>query len=146
MLHNLTPTAQHDTTAPVGLRALVNRLSVSAIPAATSRRSFIINDIPAGLAVNADEQVVATVFGNLLTTLIANTKDCCIRISAKIYGKIALLSIKESHQPNGKSFGANIRQIQQLAASIGGTVSVSYHQRKTTTLIFSFTNNLPLAA
>lgn len=146
MLNNFTPSNQQDTAAPVGLHALVDRISMGSMPAATSRRSFIINDIPSGLAVNSNEQMVATVFGTLLNTLIANTKDCCIRISARIYGKIALLSLKESHQANGKNFAANIRQIQQLAERIGGTVSISYDQKKTTTLIFSFTNNLPLAA
>lgn len=134
------------TQAPVGLQVMVNRISTSSIPAATRKHSFIVNDIPADIAVSTDENMLATVFGSLLNTVITHTENCCIRISAKLYGEVVLVNLKESHQADGQSFRGSLRQIQQLAEKIGGAVSVSHGQTTETTILFSFANNLPIAA
>jgi hypothetical protein len=134
------------TQAPVGLQVMVNRISTSSLPAAIRKHSFIVNDIPADISVSTDENMLATVFGSLLNTVITHTENCCIRISAKLYGKVVLVNLREIHQANGQAFRGSLRQIQQLAEKIGGAVSISRGQTKETTILFSFANNLPLAA
>lgn len=145
MKSELTSASCLNRSENIGLHSLVDRVSSSSIYAATCRHSFIINDIPAHLMVNTDEHMLATIFGNLLNSVISNTKESCIRISARIYGKIALISMKESHQVNNR-VSINLRQLQQMAIKIGGAVSINSDRERTSTIIFSFTNNLPIAA
>jgi hypothetical protein len=130
----------------VGLRLMVTRISASSLPSATRKNSFIINDVPADLQANTDEQMLATIFGSLLNTIITHTENCCIRISAKVCGKIVLLHLKETQRLNTAEFAGNLRQLQVLAEKIGGTVSISHSQNEATTVGFSFMNNFPLAA
>lgn len=134
------------TNNPVALHIMVSRISATSLPTATRKNSFIINDVPADLQAMTDEHMLATIVGSLLNTVITHTENCCIRISAKLYGRVVLLQLKESHSGNGSAFAANLRQVQQLAEKIGGSVSVSNERHETTTIVFSFVNNLPQAA
>ena len=134
------------TQNQIALHLMVSRISASSLPSATRKNSFIINDIPPDLQANTDENMLATIFGSLLNTVITHTENCCIRISAKVYGKVVLLHLKETHRVNTAAFAGNIRQVQQLAEKIGGTISVSNNRNEATTIVFSFINNLPLAA
>ncbi|MDP4263718.1 MAG: ATP-binding protein [Bacteroidota bacterium] len=130
----------------VALSLMVSRISASSTPSATRRHSFIINDIPKELEVNTNENMLATIFGSLLNTVITHTENCCIRISAKLYGKVALIHLKQSHQPNKTAFNGSIRQVQQLAEKIGGTISINSERSRATTIVFTFVNDLLLAA
>ena len=134
------------TQSHLPLHLIVSRISNGSLSSATRKNSFIINDVPNDLEVNTDEHMLATVFGSLLNTVINNTENCCIRISAKLYGRVVLLHLKESHRLNSPAFAGNLRQVQQLAEKIGGTVSISNDRNEVTTIVFSFVNNLPLAA
>lgn len=128
------------------LHSIVSRISASSLPSATRKHSFIVNDVPADLQVNTDENMLATIFGSLLHTVISHTENCCIRISAKTFGKVILLHLKETHRLSTPAFTGSLRQVQQLAEKIGGTVSVNNNRGEATTILFSFVNNLPLAA
>lgn len=130
----------------IGLHLMVSRISASSVPSATRKNSFIINDIPEDLQANANENMLATIFGSLLNAVITHTENCCIRISAKIYGRVAMLHLKETHRLDTPAFAGSLRQVQQLAEKIGGAVSVSNKRNEATTIVFSFINNLPLAA
>ena len=131
---------------PVALYLMVSRISASSIPSATRKNSFIINDVPADLQANTDENMLATVFGSLLNTVITHSENCCIRISAKLYGKVVLFQLKETHRLNNSALAGSLRQVQQLAEKFGGTVSISDNHDQATTIVFSFVNNTPLAA
>lgn len=141
-MHN----SDNATQTQIGLYSIVNRIAVSSIPSATRRHSFIINDIPKELEVATDEHMLATVFGTLLNTVISHSENCCIRISAKLYGKVVLLHLIESYRLNSSAFRGNLRQVQQLAEKIGGTVSINSDRSQATNIVFSFSNNVPLAA
>lgn len=128
------------------LHQMVSRISANAIPSATRRHSFIINDVPNELKVSADEHMLATVFGSLLNTIVTHTENCCIRIYARLYGRVALIHLKESHNVNSSAFNGSIRQVQRLAEKIGGTVSINSDRNKATTVVLTFVNELSLAA
>jgi hypothetical protein len=134
------------TQSQVALHLMVSRISAGSLPSATRKNSFIINDVPADLHANTDENMLATVFGSLLNTVITHTENCCIRISAKLYGRVVLLQLKESSRLNSRAFADNLRQVQQLAEKIGGTVSISNNYTEASTIVFSFVNNPSLAA
>ena len=130
----------------VVLQEIVSRILVSCVPSASRKNSFIINDVPSDMQVTTDEHMVATVFGTLLNAVITHTENTCIRISAKFYGRVVVLHLKETHKLNSSSFATTLRQIQQLAEKIGGTVSISNNEGEATTIVFSFLNNLTAAA
>jgi hypothetical protein len=134
-----------DMPAKSDLQLIVNRISVSSLSSATRKHSFIVNDVPPDLQVNTDENMLSMVFGNLLSTIISSTENCCIRISAKLFGRVVLVHLKESHPQDSHTFNGNLSQAQQLAEKIGGTISVSNDRSSTTTILFSFINP-PIAA
>jgi len=128
------------------LQEIVSRILVSCVPSASRKNSFIINDVPSDMQVTTDEHMVATVFGTLLNAVITHTENTCIRVSAKFYGRVVVLHLKEAHTLNSSSFATTLRQIQQLAEKVGGTVSISNNAGEATTIVFSFLNNLTAAA
>ena len=131
---------------PVALHLMVSRISASSLPSAIRKNSFIINDVPADLHANTDENMLATVFGSLLNTVITHSENCCIRISAKLFGRVVLFQLKDTPRLNNSAFAGNLRQVQLLAEKIGGTVSISNERDEATTIVFSFVNNIHLAA
>jgi anaerobic glycerol-3-phosphate dehydrogenase len=134
------------TQTKVALHLMVSRISASSLTSASRKNSFIINDVPADLQAHTDENMLAAVLGSLLNTVITHTENCCIRISAKLYGRVVLLQLKETHQFHSHALAVNLKQVQQLAEKIGGTISVSNNCREASTIVFSFVNNFPLAA
>lgn len=135
----------HASQGKIPLHVMINRVSASFLPSATRKRSFIVNDVPADMQVNTDENMVATVFGSLLNTVISHTENSCIRISASLSGKVVFLNLKENYKLNGPEFIDKLRLSQQLAAKIGGSIVVSNGNAHSTTIVFSFLN-APLAA
>ena len=146
MKPEFTQRNQNNTQSYIALHLMVNRISASSLPVAIQRHSFIVNDIPADLLVHTDEHMLAAVFGSLLNTVIIHTENSCIRVSAKLYGKVVIINLKETHQPVIPSLALNLRQVQQLAEKIGGSISISSDSTRSTTIVFSFVNNLSQAA
>lgn len=129
----------------VALHLMINQLAVSTMPSAARRRSFIMNDIPSEVYVRANAQKLAAVLGSLLNTVINQSSDSCIRVSAKPYGDVMLVHIKDLHNLNGRTFSVCLGQAQKMAATIGGTVTVNEYRKEMTTIALSFMN-LPEAA
>jgi hypothetical protein len=146
MKHEFTESNHNSTQSHIALYLMVNRISQGSLPVATQRHSFIVNDVPADLVVNTDEHMLAAVFGSLLNTVISHTENSCIRVSAKLYGKVVIVNLKETHQLTTFSLVLNLRQVQQLAEKIGGSISISGDHTRPTTIVFSFVNNLTQAA
>ena len=139
MKNNFTP-------GPVALHLMVSRISATSLTAATKKNSFIINDVPVDLHATTDEHMLATIFGSLLNSIITHTEGCCIRVSARLFGRVVLMHMKETHRVHTPGFAGNIRQLQQLAEKIGGSISISTEQNEATTIVFSFINDVPIAA
>lgn len=74
-----------------GLYQLTDCLVNTLQPKATSNKSFFINEIPEQLPLAADRQMLASVLGGLLSAIAYNTKDSCIRLTAKTYGNVVLV-------------------------------------------------------
>ena len=129
----------------VSLQHIIRQLSISTVAHTTRRRTFILNDIPAGFYVYTNPDKLAAVLGALLNTVIMQTSDSCIRISAKPYGQVMLIHIEDHHNFNGRSFNECLEQAQGMAEKIGGTITINNYRHITTTIALSFMN-LPEAA
>ena len=76
------------------LNDVVDCLINSLMPKAYSNKNFFVNDIPDHFQLEKELPVITSVLGGLLSTVISNVKDSCIRLSAKLYGNIVLVDVK----------------------------------------------------
>jgi nitrate/nitrite-specific signal transduction histidine kinase len=145
MTNSYTQASKASTQSQVALHLMINQLSVSTLPTAIRRENVVVNDIPAALYVHTDAHKLAAVIGSLLNTVIGHSKNSYIRVSAKSYGDVTLVHIKDNGRLNSPAFAGSLIEIQQLAERIGGSVSVTSYRNDVTTVALSFVN-LPAAA
>jgi hypothetical protein len=126
-----------------GLHQFMDCLVDTFLPKATNNQSYFINEIPDQLHLNTDRQMLAAVLNGLLSSVVSYAKDSCIRLSAKIYGNVVLVQVKESASLNGHAFESEVRRLQPLAEKMRGAVCVTSQRKNLTTITFGFPN-LPL--
>lgn len=127
------------------LRQMAGRLANSFLPVAMHNKSFFINDIPENLYVDTNPNLVASVLGGLLSSVVSHAKDSCIRLSAKAYSNVILVHVKDCNSFSHYSPENGLKQLQLLAEKMGGFVSVTSQRENVTTFAFSFPN-MPLTA
>jgi len=114
-------------------------------PLAARNKSVILNDIPDHLYIDTDPDIIAAVLSGLLSAVIRNAKESCIRLSAKIYTNVILVHIKDYNSLNFCPIENSLQQLQPMAEKVGGSVSVTSQRHNVATFAFSFPN-LPMAA
>src|SRR5690242_11489017 len=129
----------------ITLSELTNNLSSGFLPLARTNRSVIVNDIPEDLFIDTDIELVASILAGLLAAVVKNAKESYIRLSAKVYGNVILLHIKDHNNFNYSPVENKVKQLLPLAEKIGGSVCVTSQRNNVATFAFSFPN-LPLAA
>jgi|SRR3982751_4142380 hypothetical protein len=129
----------------ITLSELANNLSAGFLSLARTNKSVIINDIPEDLFIDTDIELVASIFAGLLAAVVKNAKESYIRLSAKVYGNVILLHIKDHNNFNYSPVENKVRQLLPLAEKIGGSVCVTSQRNNVATFAFSFPN-LPMAA
>jgi hypothetical protein len=122
------------------LQQLVGCLMTSFIPVANRNNNHFENDIPDDVYIDTDMELVATVLSGLLGAVTKNAKDSCIRLSAKIYGHVILVHVKDYNSVNYFPVENRLQQLQSLAEKIGGAVGVTSQRHNVTTFAFSFPN------
>jgi C4-dicarboxylate-specific signal transduction histidine kinase len=136
---SLTPNAtpapkQTSISTAVSLHQLVDQLMNSFIPLAVTQHSFIINDVDEAFQLQANEQVLAYIVGNLLNNAINSSESVCIRIEA--VKEAAGIQIRVRN--NGAHFYSTIAhgfsQVVEAARSMGGNINI-YNQRHEGTVI-----------
>ena len=125
---------------PTSLHHLVNRLGESLEPAARRNKSLIINNVPEEICSELNVNVVASVLSKLMNEVILHTENSCIRVSAKAFGNVVLIHIKDDGCLNYDSISHNLAEIQAQAEKIGGFVGFTSFRNKLTTIAFSFMN------
>jgi hypothetical protein len=129
----------------ITLSQMAKNLTGSFSLSARENQSIIVNDIPEDLFIDTDPELVASVLGGVLSAVIKNAKESYIRLSAKLYGNVILVHIKDYNNFNYCPVENKLRQLSPIAEKIGGSVSVTSQRNNVTTFAFSFPN-LPMAA
>ncbi len=127
-----------------GLHQLTDGLVNGFLPEAASNNNVFINEIPDQLHLATDRHMLASVLGGLLSAVVSYTKDSNIRLSAKIYGNVVLVQLKESTSFNTNAVENEVRKLQPLAEKMRGSVCVTSQRKNITTITFGFPN-LPLS-
>lgn len=118
---------------------LVNTLLIKA----TSNRNFFVNDIPDHLEVEGQHsQVVASVLGGLLSTVVSYARNSRIWLSAKLYGNVILVHVKNSNGFQNDAIEGQLQQLQAMAVKTRGSVGYTSHQNNITSVTFGFRSNL----
>jgi signal transduction histidine kinase len=122
------------------LYELVDKLIRTSSIVTKRNRSFIINDVPEGLAVMADENILSAIISGLLQSVVNHARDTCIRISAKTYNDVVLMHVKDANGCNNEGISYGVQQVQHLALKMGGFLDVTSYRRRETTITFTFPN------
>ena len=128
------------------LRQLVDQLSLSLLPQTVQQKSLIVNDVQQEMFVNTDKNILASVLSSLLNITILHSQNNCIRVSAKLFGNITLVHVKNNDSSLDGAIAHRLKQIQPLAEKLGGCVAVTHNKIKGTTVAFTFNNNQFFAA
>lgn len=136
----LKPCFMKTTKRPLVLHQLIDQLLQSFLPHIVQQKSFIVNDIKKEMLVCTDENILASVLSNLLSTTINYTQNNCIRISAKLYGNIILLHVKDNDNRHDEALTDSLLQVEPLAEKIGGCITISNNKMNGTTVAVSFYN------
>jgi hypothetical protein len=123
------------------LNRIVAAILEDITPEAVLRNSFFINEIPGTIVLSANESALSEMLRNLLNTVVTNTENSCIRVTAGAYGGIAFLTIKDSGNFNNYNVNCQLKELQPLARKIGGCISFVRQRVIAPSIAFSFPNN-----
>jgi len=131
-----------ESTQPTGsinkLNDVVERLINTLLPRACSNKSFFVNDIPDHFRLEMESPAVTSVPGGILSAVISNVKDSCIRLSAKVYGNVVLVHVKNVNGFCPHAIQGQLQQLQALAEKNNGTIGFTSHQSTIISLTFGF--------
>jgi hypothetical protein len=135
----LTPEPQAITLTS-SLYNMVDTIAASMEFAANHNKSFIINDVPEDILIDTNEDLLASILGSLMKEVIMHTDNGCIRITAKLFGNVVLLHVKNDGSLNYDSVSQKMNRMQAQAEKLGGFVGFTSYRNKLTTIAFSFMN------
>src|SRR5437667_10430078 len=104
------------------LSHLIDQLMTSLSLQATEKKSVIVNDVGDDMFIHTDKNILASILSDLLTITIKHTENNCIRVSAKFYGNIILMHVKNNDKSKDSVFVQSLRQVQPLAEKLGGCI------------------------
>jgi signal transduction histidine kinase len=79
----------------ISVHKLVSQLITSLQPSAVQRNNILLNDIPKEFSVPADENTLAYVLSNLMTTAVSNTENKCIHIEAVLTEDHTVICVRD---------------------------------------------------
>jgi len=127
------------------LKALVDQILYSLLAGSVKRRNLIINDVPVGLPMTTNENIMALILGNLLSDIVTHTENDCIRISAFQNGLLAVISMKNNTITYDKSFVLRMQALQLTAQKMGGVIKIDKNEGHGTIMAVSFDGNTKAA-
>ena len=129
----------------ITLQQLVSRAIAGVMPIAIRNKSFIINEIAPGLQLAGNSDMISTVLHKLIDTVSVHSMNSCIRVSAKAYGNVILVQVRDHHSADACTLAFSLEPAQPVAEKIGGYLGITSQWRNETTIVFSFPN-VPEAA
>jgi hypothetical protein len=124
-------------TEPVPLHRLIDQLMVGLLPLVTGKNSFIINDVDDTFHLQADENLLAYVLGNLLSGAINGTENVCIRVEAVCNKEGVQIRVKNNGSYFYSTVSNGFSHVVQAARQLGGNISIYNQHNEGTTLTFS---------
>ncbi|MBC7873041.1 MAG: HAMP domain-containing histidine kinase [Ferruginibacter sp.] len=127
---------------PISLHQLVSNMLKSSLSAANHKNTHLVNEVDLLIPMGTAMHKAIAVIEDLLATVVANSRNGEIHITADRYRDVVILEIQERNNYNGYALAYSILSMEQDAASAGGYLSIKGPQQKVTTISFSFPSNL----
>lgn len=121
----------------VPLHRLIDQLMVGLLPLVTGKKSFIINDVDQTFHLQADENLLAYVLGNLLSGAINGTENVCIRVEAVCNNDGVQIRVRNNGTYFYSTVSNGFSHVVQAARQLGGNISIYNQHNEGTTLTFS---------
>ncbi|HMH23834.1 MAG TPA: hypothetical protein VK563_18740 [Puia sp.] len=128
----------------IPLQELVNRL-IGADPSAAIYANRVRNDIPAEMMVLTDENMLAYVLWNLISSAVNNLQEECIHIEAMSIGDRTIIRIKDVGTYFYHTISQEYRKVQYVAEKLGGSVSIDHDTHYGANASFIISNRLLVA-
>lgn len=140
------PVANTVFKSGISLRFLINRLMNDSLLPAVQSKSCMVNEISPELQMIADEKKIAPVISKLLTTVLTNSRNGKIHITAGRFRDVVILEIQDRNNYNGYALAYSILSMQSQATMIGGYITMEGQQQLVTTISFGFPNTPEIPA
>lgn len=127
------------------LQRLVDSIINQLTPETVKGNFRILNEINPLLVLKTDPEIVKSVIRGLINTLFEKSSNRHILISAKEYGNVLLVHVKDLNNESSAMSEMLPFSIIEKAKMISGYVGITRHFDNTTVVAFSFPN-LPMAA
>lgn len=131
--------------AGISLQQLINQLLDNSMATAFRNKSIVINEVANDLMIAKDRITMAPVMRDLLATVIANSSNGQIYISAERFRDIITIQVQERSNNNGYALASSLRIVEAAATLVGGNLTISGAQQRVATISLSFSNSESVA-
>ncbi len=123
------------------LQNLVHTMVSNYMAAANRNNTQVLNEVKQEIPAGPTMQKAAAVMNDLLATVVANSKNGEIHITAERFNDVVVVEIQERNNYNGYALSYSINSLVPDATALGGFISIKGSQQKITTISFSFPTN-----
>jgi hypothetical protein len=129
----------------ISLQQLVSDLVENSLPAASHNNTLVLNEVRQGIALGSSTQRAVDVMNELLFTIVVNSRNGDIHITADRYQDVVTLEIQERNNYNGYALAYSVSSMETDAARLGGHITIKDSSKKIATILFSFPDTLQAA-
>lgn len=122
------------------LQLLLQAMIRSSQHLAGNNNSIVMNEVSHNICLAAENQKMIPIINELLRTVIANSRNSQICITAERFRDIVILEIQDRNNFNGYALGFSIQTIEPDAANAGACLQFNGQKQKVATVSFSFSN------
>lgn len=124
----------------VSLHQLVEELLTGLDPLARKNNNVVINGIPRGLCFVAEENIMAYVLWNLLSTVVTEKRNECIHVYALVDDQRTMICVNDAGTYLYRSLAPEYRKLQEAAIQVGGSINLYNDEKHGHNLTFSISN------
>lgn len=124
----------------VSLHQIVEDLLIGLDPLARKNNNVVINGIPRGLCFVAEENLLAYVLWNLLSTVVAEKRNECIHVYTLVDDQRTMICVNDAGTYLYRSLASEYRKLQDAATQVGGSINVYNDEKNGHNLTFSISN------
>lgn len=125
------------TATPVPLHAFIDQLMTGLLPLAVNKNTLIVNDVDKAFTLQADEDALALILGSLMSTVVSNTENTCIRINALFNQHCIQINLNHKGYCNS-TIAQRLNRLVKIAQQMGGSISIQQNDTPGATASLSF--------
>jgi hypothetical protein len=112
------------------LHRLISKLQKGLLQQTTCKQNVILNDVDKTLSVFADENILASIMGRLLSIAVESSSNCCIRVEAFLKENLIRIHIRNNGAFIYNSQMNNLREISQAASKLYGNICIQTEKNR----------------